>query len=191
MPSQNRPGAAHASRLPLLLPILLIQTACIGTATTTVYRHPQQAVIRAIPEPGTKAEPHEAPTAPAPQSEASAPEDRTAGGGTRASAATPAVLALMNEAEANLASGDLDNAATNLERAIRIQPKNPKLWHELADIRLKQQQPGLAEDLAKKSNLHAKGDDALIQANWTIIAEARRLKGDTTGAAEALRKAGQ
>jgi predicted Zn-dependent protease len=105
-------------------------------------------------------------------------------------AAPPAIIALQSEAEASLESGDLDNAAAALERAIRIQPRNPELWHDLAEVRLKQEQPGLAEDLAKKSNLHAKGNVELIRANWAIIAEARRLKGDLEGAEDAEYKAG-
>jgi ATP/maltotriose-dependent transcriptional regulator MalT len=101
---------------------------------------------------------------------------------------------LTNEAQAALETGDLDNAAASLERAIRIQPRNPMLWHDLAEIRLKQQQPGRIEDaenLAKRSNSHAKGNSALIQANWAIIAESRRLRGDAEGAADAQRKSGE
>lgn len=106
-------------------------------------------------------------------------------------AAPPAVLALREDAAASLAGGDLDSAASTLERAIRIQPKNPELWHDLAQVRLKQQQPVLAEELAKKSNAHAKGNTALIQSNWALIAEARRLQGDAAGAADADAKAGR
>jgi predicted Zn-dependent protease len=103
----------------------------------------------------------------------------------------PAVVALQTDIEENLKTGSYAEAAASLERAIRIQPKNPELWHVLADVRLKQQQPGLAEDLAKKSNLLAKGNLELIRSNWTVIAESRRLKGDNAGASEAMGKARQ
>lgn len=103
--------------------------------------------------------------------------------------APPAVLALEADIEGNLKSGGYADAAASLERAIRIQPKNPELWHVLAEVRLKQQQPGLAEDLAKKSNLLAKNNAELIRSNWKIIAESLRLKGDAAGAAEAMAKA--
>ena len=102
---------------------------------------------------------------------------------------SPAVLALMQEADASSASGRLDNAAATLERAIRIQPRNALLWQKLADVRLKQHQPGLAEDLAKKSNVLAKDNKTLTRKNWSIIAEARRQKGDASGASEADAKA--
>ena len=105
--------------------------------------------------------------------------------------APPAVLALENEIEGSLRAGGYGEAAASLERAIRIQPKNPELWHVLADVRLKQHQPGLAEDLAKKSNLLAKNNAELIRSNWILIAESRRLKGDVAGASEALDMARQ
>jgi len=96
----------------------------------------------------------------------------------------------MQEAETESASGNLDNAASTLERAIRIQSSNAELWQKLAEVRLQQHQPGLAEELAKKSNALAKGNAALKRKNWAIIADARRKKGDAEGAAEADAKAG-
>ncbi len=101
----------------------------------------------------------------------------------------PAVLALLREADASSAGGRLDNSAATLERAIRIQPRNALLWQKLAEVRLQQHQPGLAEDLAKKSNVYAKDNKALSSKNWSIIAAARREKGDAQGAGEADAKA--
>ncbi|MFZ4703943.1 MAG: tetratricopeptide repeat protein, partial [Candidatus Methylumidiphilus sp.] len=101
----------------------------------------------------------------------------------------PAVLALLQEADVSTASGRLDNAAASLERGIRIQPRNALLWQKLAEVRLQQNQPGLAEDLAKKSNLLAKDNKNVTRKNWSIIAEARRQKGDAPGASEADAKA--
>jgi tetratricopeptide (TPR) repeat protein len=172
----------------LLAPVLLLQAACVGYSTVGQrppfgsLPEPREPVARPEPRPSSPVQVQRLP-------EASQPEDRVAGSGVPV-VAPPAVVALRNEAEASLESGDLDNAAVTLERAIRIQPRNPDLWHDLAQVRLRQQQPGLAEDLAKKSNLHAKGNYSLIRANWAIIAEARRLKGDTEGAADAQERAG-
>lgn len=109
---------------------------------------------------------------------------------TESVASSPAVLALLSEAENNRKAGQLDNAASALERGIRIQPRNPLLWHQLAEVRLQQQQPGLAEDLAKKSNQLARGSQPLTQKNWSIIARARRAKGDMSGAEKAELQAG-
>ena len=102
---------------------------------------------------------------------------------------SPAVLALLTEADRQIGSGQIDNAAATLERAIRIKPKSAQLWHKMAQLRLQQHQPGQAENLAKKSNVLAHGDRDLIRRNWSLIAEARRQKGDAQGAAEAEARA--
>ena len=129
--------------------------------------------------------------APAQEGSAVAPMPKTVAPTSAAAAASdpPAVLALVQEADASTASGRLDNAAATLERGIRIQPRNALLWQKLAEVRLKQNQPGLAEDLAKKSNVLAKENKSLTRKNWSIIAEARRLKGDVPGSSEADAKA--
>ena len=48
----------------------------------------------------------------------------------------PMVVALLDEAEAKMQSGDHATAAVTLERALRLEPKNAKLWHRLATVRL-------------------------------------------------------
>lgn len=88
------------------------------------------------------------------------------------------MLALMADADRNRASGQLDNAAALLERAIRIQPRNAELWHRLAAIRLAQHQPGLARDLARKSSLLAQGDPVLREKNQAIVEAATHALGD-------------
>lgn len=98
---------------------------------------------------------------------------------------SPAVVALLDNADRQAGSGKLDGAAAALERALRIEPRNAVLWQRLADIRLRQNQPGQAESLALKSNTLAVGDTATQAANWRIIAKARRQGGDTDGARQA------
>lgn len=100
---------------------------------------------------------------------------------------TAPTMALMQQAGEQADQGDLDGAVATLERAIRIQPKNPRLWHRMAELRLHQEQPILAVDLAKKSLSLAQGDRKIIQSNWALIAEAKKRMGDSAGAAEALR----
>ncbi len=96
--------------------------------------------------------------------------------------ATTAVLALLDTARNQGSTGNLDGAAASLERALRIEPRNARLWSELAAVRLQQQQAQQAEQLAAKSNALAPRDTLLQQSNWRIIAEARRLRGDAGGA---------
>jgi tetratricopeptide (TPR) repeat protein len=102
-----------------------------------------------------------------------------------------AVSGLKRRADDERRSGDLDAAVVSLERALRIAPEDPSLWHELAEVRLDQKQYGRAEQLAAKSNaLAGPQDDHLRTANWTLIAKARRDQGDAPGAREAERRAG-
>ena len=97
-----------------------------------------------------------------------------------------AVAGLMDTARSEAAAGNLANAAASLERAIRIEPRNPRLWHELARVRLKQGQYAQAESVAARSNSWAGDDRALRAENWRLIAESRRARGDEDGAKAAL-----
>ena len=97
-----------------------------------------------------------------------------------------AVAGLMESARSEAASGNLASAAASLERAIRIEPRNPRLWHELARVRLKQSEFAQAENVAARSNSWAGDDKALRAENWRLIAESRRARGDPEGAKAAL-----
>jgi Tfp pilus assembly protein PilF len=100
-----------------------------------------------------------------------------------------AVAGLMDSARADAAAGNLTNAAASLERALRIEPRNPRLWQELARVRLKQGQYTQAESVAARSNSWAGDDKGLRAENWRLIAESRRARGDDEGAQAAMEQA--
>jgi predicted Zn-dependent protease len=100
-----------------------------------------------------------------------------------------AIAGLMETARTDAAAGRLANAAASIERALRIEPRNPRLWHELARVRLRQGEYTQAESLAARSNSWAAGDNALRAANWRLTAEARSARGDEAGAQAALEAA--
>ena len=100
-----------------------------------------------------------------------------------------AVASLLDSARSDTEAGQLASAAASLERAIRIEPRNPRLWHELARVRLKQGDYAQAESVAARSNSWAGGDNALRAENLRLIARAREARGDATGAREALEAA--
>jgi Tfp pilus assembly protein PilF len=100
-----------------------------------------------------------------------------------------AIAGLMESARADAAAGKLANAAASLERALRIEPRNPRLWHELARVRSQQGQHAQAENVAVRSNSFAGDDKALRAENWKLIAETRKARGDTEGARQALEQA--
>lgn len=95
----------------------------------------------------------------------------------------------MDGARADVAAGRLAHAAAALERALRLEPRNPRLWQELARVRLKQGEYAQAESLAARSNSWAGGDRQLRAENWRLIAQAREARGDAAGAREALETA--
>jgi len=97
-----------------------------------------------------------------------------------------AIAGLMDGARADAATGRLANAAASLERALRIEPRNPRLWQELARVRLKQGDYAQAESTAARSNSWAGSDNALRAENWRLIAQAREARGDSAGARTAL-----
>jgi predicted Zn-dependent protease len=84
-----------------------------------------------------------------------------------------AVAGLMDNARADVAANKLGSAAATLERALRIEPRNPRLWHELAQVRLRQGDYAQAESTAQRSNAWAGADADLRAANQRIIDDAR------------------
>lgn len=101
------------------------------------------------------------------------------------------VVALLSEADMSYKQGNLDESGVTIERALRIQPRNPLLLYKLAVLRLQQGQADLAENLAKKSALLASGDAQLKKKNWLLIAEAREQLGNQEGVQAARKKAQQ
>jgi hypothetical protein len=101
----------------------------------------------------------------------------------------PAVVALLDTAEQQANAGDLEAAAASLERAIRIDPRNPVLWYHLATVRLSQGDAQAAEQLASKSNSLAPENTVQLSRNWQLIARARRAQRDEKGALAAEQRA--
>lgn len=102
---------------------------------------------------------------------------------------SPAVLALISQADASRSRGDLDGAVVVMERALRIDSRNPTLTYKLALLRLRQNKPQLAEDLAGKAALLAGSNLDLKRKSWLLIADARQNQQNLQGAKEAKLKA--
>jgi len=100
------------------------------------------------------------------------------------------VLALLDKARDAARQGDLDMAEAQLERALRIEPRNAILWHYMAKLRLNQGRLDQAAGLAAKSNSLDQQQNTTLQAdNWRIIAHARYRHGDVAGARAAQQRA--
>jgi len=140
-----------------------------------VPREPSGPTV-VIPPPQAPRKSRPAPVPPAPV---------TLPAGTK----NPAVLSLLKEAEQAFDAGDLSRSASSVERALRIEPRNPFLWNRLSHIRLTQGRGADAAGLAAKSNSFAAGEPSLQRDNWMMTATVRRSAGDLTGATAAERKA--
>ena len=146
----------------------------VSTPPATV---PGTAPPQAVPAPAPV---ETAPGASLPPPPAAAPA---------APAQNPAVMRLMASAQEDIAASRLGSAEATLERALRISPRDARLWQQLARIRLQQGQYEQAESLAARSNTWAGRDSALRAENWKLIAQARDALGDAAGARAAQQNA--
>lgn len=99
------------------------------------------------------------------------------------------VLALLTTAQQLQGSGDLNGAASSLERAQRIAPREPQVLYRLAEVRLAQGDAAQAEQFARRGLTLASGRPSLQAGLWELIAQARERQGDAAGAAQARQQA--
>lgn len=99
------------------------------------------------------------------------------------------VLALLTTARQQQSGGDLNGAASSLERAQRIAPREPQVLYRLAQVRLEQGDAVQAEQLSRRALSYASGRPALQASLWEMIAQARERQGDAAGAAAARQRA--
>ena len=100
-----------------------------------------------------------------------------------------AVIALLAKASDQEKAGALDSAASSLERALRISPKDPLVYYRLANIRYLQDETAKAEQLAKRALSLDVANKRFQSQVWLLIAKCRVKTGDAEGAQEARQKA--
>lgn len=98
---------------------------------------------------------------------------------------TRAVVSLMQQSASHRSRGDLSGAIAALERALRLEPRNPQVWLALAELRLAGDHARVAESMALKALALADADPDISRRAWALIAEARTTYGDTAGARQA------
>lgn len=162
-------------RLALTMLVAVMVTGC----ATAGGRPPAKAPVSVA-----KPEPVPAPT-PAP-----APSPEVAPAPAPAPAPSSGVGYLVASAERQSATGQYEQAAASLERALRIEPRNAHLWHRLARVRFDQGRWSLAVQFAGKSNQLAGTDRALRSANYQLLADSYTALGQWQKAEEARRMAG-
>lgn len=97
----------------------------------------------------------------------------------------PAVADLSEAALRAEQNGDLSRAAMLLERALRIEPRDPELLQQMAEVRLDQGHWEQAESHARRAFDVGPRVGELCQRNWRTIALARERQGQTAAGAEA------
>jgi len=95
----------------------------------------------------------------------------------------------VSQAQAQRRKGDLPGATVSLERALRIEPKNPLLWLEMGRLRMDQRNYPQAENMARKALSMSVGDDSTQSAAWRLIADSLRARDRNPEAEEALERA--
>ncbi|MEK6805256.1 MAG: tetratricopeptide repeat protein [Pseudomonadota bacterium] len=101
----------------------------------------------------------------------------------------PAVLSLLKQSRTALSKGRNDQASAALERALRIEPKNPFVWQALASVHLDGKRAEQAEATAEKAISLSQNNPHVAAGSWALIAQARTMLGDVAGAEAAQQKA--
>ena len=167
-PAETPAPAEPAPREPLSEPFAPAEPGLTRTASV------EPAMTGAAPAGLAPAEPP--PAEPAPPPAAPLPPAAITKEGDQA------VVALLNSAAKYVDEGQLDKAGAALERALRIEPRNPGIWHDLGQVRLHQRKYQEAESLFTKSNSLAGNNTDLQSRNSEYMAAAQRAMGKTAEA---------
>jgi hypothetical protein len=100
-----------------------------------------------------------------------------------------AVVALLDGAQQDTAGGDLRAAQNRLERALRIAPRDPQVYYQLADVQRRMGQFLQAEQVALKGINVASGQPQQLRRLWSLVALIRSDAGDSAGARAAQQEA--
>ena len=101
---------------------------------------------------------------------------------------SPASKAHVGQAQSQRQKGDLPGATVSLERALRIEPRNPLLWIEMGRLRMDQRNYPQAEAMGRKALSMSIGDGRTQSSAWALIADALRARGRNPEAQEALER---
>lgn len=101
-----------------------------------------------------------------------------------------AAATLLASARQNLQAGQFSQAEMMLERALRLEPRNARLWHEMGQVKYGQKDYKQVVQFCIKSKSLAGKDYDLIRQNWLLMEKAYLQLGETEKARQARSKAG-
>ena len=102
----------------------------------------------------------------------------------------PAVKSLMEDAAEAESIGEFDVAAVSLERALRIQPRDPEILQQMAEVQLLKKDYEQALNFAIQSYDSGSRVGEICARNWHSISVAREHLGDKSGSKQAKSRAG-
>lgn len=103
----------------------------------------------------------------------------------------PAVRQLTAQANDAEKAGNLDQAGAYLERALRIEPRDPQLLQHMAEIKLQKEDWQQALNFAVRSYDIGPRVGEICSRNWRTISVAREHLNDPGGASDAEARATQ
>jgi len=103
----------------------------------------------------------------------------------------PAVRQLTAQAKDAERDGELDQASAYIERALRIEPRDPQLLQHMAEIKLQKEDYQQALSFAVRSYDIGPRVGEICSRNWRTISVAREHLNDANGASDAEKRAGQ
>jgi cytochrome c-type biogenesis protein CcmH/NrfG len=101
----------------------------------------------------------------------------------------PAVKELLADAGNAETAGDYNQAAVLLERALRIQPRDPEILQQMAEVQLRKQDYEQALNFAVRSYDIGPRVGEICNRNWRTISVAREHLGDRNGSVLAEQRA--
>jgi tetratricopeptide (TPR) repeat protein len=101
----------------------------------------------------------------------------------------PAVKELLADAGTAESNGDYGKAGSLLERALRIQPRDPEILQSLAEVQLQVKDYGQALSFATRSYDLGPRVGEICSRNWHTISVCREHLGDHGGSVEAASRA--
>lgn len=96
---------------------------------------------------------------------------------------------LLTTARQALRNGEIGQAEMYVERALRVEPGNPRSWHTMGQVRYAQKNYGQAVQFCLKSNSLAGGDPGMTRENWLLMEQAYTEMGRAEKARDARSRA--
>jgi tetratricopeptide (TPR) repeat protein len=156
----------NAKIRPLGSLVLLFLAACSYQPTSPVVDHEVEARVRA-------------------------PASEESEGVQVYSLQNPAVKQLTAQAQRAEREGNLDQAGGYLERALRIDPRDPQLLQHMAEIQLQKEDYQQALNFAVRSYDTGPRVGEICSRNWRTISVAKEHLKDVHGASDAQERATQ